>query len=323
MYDTPLSYPTPFALLDHPQAGVEIQANAMLTILRRSFIQPPRAWETVLLVLLLTPLFGRIFGWCRVRTGVVLLAFVLAGTFYRAFMAYHRFAVPLQFASLLIAFSLTWLGNTLDWYLHQKRRTAATRSMFQRFVSPEVVQQILERPETVRPGGQKTTLTVFFSDLAGFSTFSELLTPEQLVMLLNEYLGRMTQIIFKHGGTLDKFIGDAVMAFWNYPCPQKDHALRGCLCALEMRETIKSLREDWKKRQLPAIHARAGLNTAEAIVGFMGDEKTQMNFTCMGDGVNLASRLEGAIPQRRNSKSSIGIPSDKEFPEAPFPETCL
>ena len=104
----------------------------------------------------------------------------------------------------------------------------------------------------------------------------------------------MTDILFKHGGTLDKFIGDAVMGFWNYPQGQEDHAIRACKCALEMQRKITELQKDWAKRGLPKVSARAGMNTAQVVVGYMGSAKAQISFTCMGDGVNLASRLEGA-----------------------------
>ncbi|MDN5278258.1 MAG: adenylate cyclase [Clostridiales bacterium] len=104
----------------------------------------------------------------------------------------------------------------------------------------------------------------------------------------------MTDLLFEYGGTLDKFIGDAVMAFWNYPKEQHDHAVRACLCALAMQDKINELQIGWAKRGLPKVSARAGVNSADVVVGYMGSVKAQMNFTCMGDGVNLASRLEGA-----------------------------
>jgi len=184
--------------------------------------------------------------------------------------------------------------STLVSYVRQRSKAKATKQMFSKFVAADVVQYMLEHPELVKPGGEKVELTIFFSDVAGFTSISEALTPEQLVILLNEYLGAMTDILFEYGGTLDKFIGDAVMAFWNHPQKQEDHALRGCLCALAMQDKITELQLDWAKRGLPRVAARAGLNTAEVVVGYMGSDRAQMNFTCMGDGVNLAARLEGA-----------------------------
>jgi len=179
-------------------------------------------------------------------------------------------------------------------YVRQRARAQTTKDMFSRFVAADVVQYMLDNPEFVKPGGEKVELTIFFSDVAGFTSISEALTPEELVVLLNEYLGAMTDLLFEYGGTLDKFIGDAVMAFWNFPRKQEDHAVRGCLCALAMQRKITELQIGWAERGLPRVSARAGLNTANVVVGYMGSSKAQMNFTCMGDGVNLASRLEGA-----------------------------
>jgi adenylate cyclase len=195
---------------------------------------------------------------------------------------------------MLISYPAIWCLATLTNYLRQRARAQKTKNMFARFVSKDVVQYMLENPELVKPGGQKVELTIFFSDVAGFTSISEALSPEDLVVLLNEYLGAMTDLIFEYGGTLDKFIGDAVMAFWNYPKEQSDHAARACLCALAMQRKIDELQVDWAKRGLPRVAARAGLNSADVVVGYMGSIKAQMNFTCMGDGVNLASRLEGA-----------------------------
>ena len=142
-------------------------------------------------------------------------------------------------------------------------------------------------------GSEKKELSVIFTDLAGFTTISEKLEPEQLTELMNEYLDEMTRILFKFGGTLDKYIGDAIMGFWNHPRPQPDHAQRATECAMAMQVKLAELREKWLKRGLPKVEVRAGINAAVCMVGFIGSE-IQMNFTCLGDGVNLASRLEGA-----------------------------
>jgi adenylate cyclase len=195
---------------------------------------------------------------------------------------------------MLLSYPAIWGLSTLTNYIRQRTRAKDTKDMFSRFVAADVVQYMLENPELVKPGGQKVELTIFFSDVAGFTSISEALTPEELVVLLNEYLGAMTDLLFEYGGTLDKFIGDAVMAFWNYPKNQSDHALRACRCALAMQRKITELQKDWAKRGLPKVSARAGLNSADVVIGYMGSMKAQMNFTCMGDGVNLASRLEGA-----------------------------
>jgi len=222
------------------------------------------------------------------------MAAFVAGSFWYAYSSYHIARQMFNFSSLVISYPTIWALATLTNYLRQRARAQSTKEMFSRFVAADVVQYMLDNPELVRPGGDKVELTIFFSDVAGFTSISEALTPEELVVLLNEYLGAMTDLLFEYGGTLDKFIGDAVMAFWNFPRKQEDHAVRGCLCALAMQRKIHELQLGWAKRGLPKVSARAGLNTADVVVGYMGSQKAQMNFTCMGDGVNLASRLEGA-----------------------------
>jgi adenylate cyclase len=136
-------------------------------------------------------------------------------------------------------------------------------------------------------------MTVFFSDLAGFTTISESMTPRELVSVLNEYLTTMSEIIFRHGGVVDKYIGDAIMAFWNAPLEQPDHASLACLTALDQQDALRELQSRFAERKLPHIDFRVGINTGHMVVGNMGSA-ARMDYTVMGDAVNLASRLEGA-----------------------------
>jgi len=145
----------------------------------------------------------------------------------------------------------------------------------------------------LRLGGEKREMTVLFSDIRGFTTFSEQLDPQDLVSLLNEYLTCMTEVIYRYDGVLDKYMGDAIMAFWNSPVTQPDHARRACLTALDMTEELDRLRERWKSRGIPPLDMGVGLNTGPMSVGNMGSD-TRFDYTVMGDAVNLGSRLEGA-----------------------------
>ena len=156
-----------------------------------------------------------------------------------------------------------------------------------------MIELIEKDPEKyIRPGGEEKELTVLFSDIRGFTTISESLTPDELVLLLNEYFGKMTDIVFATDGTLDKYIGDAIMAFWGSPYPQADHAFRSCSCALQMVRGLAELNAKWKASGHPPISIGIGLNTGLVNVGNMGSA-TQALWTVMGDNVNLASRLEG------------------------------
>jgi len=293
-YPTPLTIKTPFSILKENLMGIEIHANALLNIIDRKFLRAAEQRTTLLLLVFGTILLGFLLDLLSPGIGAVLMLAGMTGVGWLAFHSYHAWGRMMIVSPCLVSFPVTWVATVLTNYFRQRAKANTTKAMFSRFVSKDVVQYMLENPDLVRPGGQKVEMTVFFSDVAGFTSISEALTPEELVVLLNEYLGTMTDILFKYGGTLDKFIGDAVMAFWNFPKSQPDHAIRACLCALEMQTTIDELQKGWAKRGLPRVAARCGLNTAHVVVGYMGSIKAQMNFTCMGDGVNLASRLEGA-----------------------------
>jgi adenylate cyclase len=157
-----------------------------------------------------------------------------------------------------------------------------------------LVRELIKHPEYLSlEWGEEHTMSVYFSDIAGFTTISEHLSAKQLVTLLNEYLTAMTDLVLEHGGVVDKYIGDAVMAFWGAPLASADHARRAVACAVAMRKRCAELRAGWKERFGHELHARAGVNTGLAVSGNMGS-KHKYNYTVMGDMVNLASRLEGA-----------------------------
>jgi adenylate cyclase len=150
----------------------------------------------------------------------------------------------------------------------------------------------MQNPEMLRLGGEEKELTAMFSDIRRFTALSESLSPTSLVEVLNEYLSEMTEVIVKHWGTLDKLIGDAMMAFGGALYPQDDHAVRACRAALEMHETLIDLQRRWGAQGRPRIDIGVGINTGCMVVGNMGS-KSRFNYTIMGDNVNLASRLEG------------------------------
>ncbi len=163
---------------------------------------------------------------------------------------------------------------------------------FAKYVPAELVRYLIQEGKEAVLGGEERTATVFFSDLADFTAISETLSPQKLVEHMSQYLGRMSDIIAAHQGTVDKYIGDAIMAFWNAPRPVPDHARQACLAALKCQEQLERLREQWEAHGLPRLHARIGISTGELIVGNMGTQN-RLNYTVLGDTVNLASRLEG------------------------------
>jgi adenylate cyclase len=174
--------------------------------------------------------------------------------------------------------------------LVEEREKRKVRGAFQQYLSPEVVRRLLQNPKLVQP--RKTEITVMFSDIRGFTTISEKLDAQELAQLLSQYLTSMTKIVFAHNGTLDKYIGDAVMAFWGAPFEEPGHAVNACYASIEMLERLAELQKVWESEGKPRIEIGVGLNTGVASVGNMGSE-LRYGYTAMGDSVNLAARLEG------------------------------
>ncbi|MBK9035382.1 MAG: CHASE2 domain-containing protein [Myxococcales bacterium] len=176
----------------------------------------------------------------------------------------------------------------------ERRNRRFVQEALGRYTSPALVKELIEHPEHLSlEWGERRGMSVYFSDIAGFTSFSENLSPEDLVALLNDYLTHMTDLVLEHGGVVDKYIGDAVMAFWGAPIPNQDHAAAAIRCAIAMRDRCAELRPGWRAKFGVDLFARAGLSSGDAVVGNMGS-RHKYNYTVMGDMVNLASRLEGA-----------------------------
>jgi adenylate cyclase len=210
-----------------------------------------------------------------------------AGIVYWAFLHgwWLNFIVPAGF-TLIPNVSLVALYRVL--FEEQEKRRV--RGAFQQYVSPEVIRRLLDDPERVKP--RKTEVTVLFSDIRGFTSISESLDAQELAHLLQAYLTEMTKIIFQHRGTLDKYIGDAVMAIWGAPFDEPNHAERSCLGAINMLSRLTELQADWRAQGKPVLDIGIGINTGVASVGNMGSS-LRYGYTAIGDAVNLASRLEG------------------------------
>ncbi len=189
------------------------------------------------------------------------------------------------------AFSIFMLV-TLYKYFSEERDKKMIRGAFQHYLNPAVISTLIENPSLLKLGGEKKTLTVFFSDVRGFTTISESLSPEKLTSVLNEYFTPMTKVVLDSNGLLDKYIGDAIMAVWGAPITLLDHADRALDASLEMLEILKILQAKWKADGLPHLDIGIGINTGEMVVGNMGSDQ-RFDYTVLGDSVNLGSRLEG------------------------------
>jgi adenylate cyclase len=196
----------------------------------------------------------------------------------------------LNLSAPLITGGFTLFSMVVYRVLTEEKEKRAIQRMFSNYVSKSIVDELIKDPKKLELGGEDKEITVLFSDIRGFTTLSEKLTPQELVAHLNEYLSAMTDIIFQYEGTLDKYVGDEIMAFWNAPVEQKDHAEMACRAALDMMNKLHELNSSWPERK--RLNIGIGLNTGIMVVGNMGS-KNRMDYTLMGDNVNLGARLEG------------------------------
>lgn len=282
--------------LDHVYPGVEIHANVADQILRSRYLYPVDPSLAPILDLALLLGLGLLLGvWLprlRALRGEA-LALGLAVAYLAGIQwAYDRHGWVLPALYPLLEILAVSFGVTVFKYATEERSRRQTREAFQRYVSPEVVNEILRDPGRLQLGGIKKDLTVLFSDIRGFTSISEGLTPEQVASILNEYLTPMTEIVFRNGGTLDKYIGDAVMAVFGAPLDQPDHPRRCARAALEMMRDLRGLQAGWAAQGLPRLDIGIGVNSGPMAVGNMGS-KMFFDYTVIGDNVNLASRLEG------------------------------
>ncbi len=194
---------------------------------------------------------------------------------------------------IITAIFITAAGGVIMNFRAETLRKKEITGLFGRFVSPAVVSALVENPALAHPGGREEICTIFFSDLAGFTSISEKLSPPMLLEVMNEYLESMSRTILEQSGTIDKYIGDAVMAFWNAPLSQPDHAVRACAAAIECERATRDMAKKYLEKYGVEIFTRFGLHTGPVVVGPIGSS-SRLDYTVLGDTVNLASRLEGA-----------------------------
>ena len=201
----------------------------------------------------------------------------------------QRFILPM--VTPLVMLFLGVVLPTLEQAVSQELEKRRVRSLFSRFISPQMVDQMMTTQD-LNSLNKRSDVSIIFSDIRGFTTLSEKLSPEDVVALLNPYLEAMSKVIYKHGGTVDKYEGDAIIAFFGEPIPFKDHAVRALRASLDMRVALDKLRKQWEKEGRPnQIEMGIGINSGEVFVGLLGSAE-RINYTIIGDNANLASRLQ-------------------------------
>jgi len=282
--------PTPMGG-DYP--GPEIYATMLDNLLAGDFLRdaPPIAvWLWVLMLALLAGVAAAAArsGWHSATAALVLIPLpTLAG------LAAWQSGYVLPVAGASAAVVLALLGGAVVNFVLEGRQKLFIKGAFKHYLSGEVIEKILRDPGSLKLGGERRELTIFFSDLQGFSSISEKLGPEDLTKLLNDYLTDMTDILLEEGGTLDKYEGDAIIAFWNAPLSQPDHALRAVRASVRCQRKLAERRAEFEQRTGAVLQMRIGLNTGPVVVGNMGS-RDRFDYTVLGDAANLASRLEGA-----------------------------
>jgi len=281
-------YPTPFS---ESAPGAEFHLNTLDNLLNGDPMTFAPLWQTVLAILAAVAL-TYVLLYFSPAVGAGLAAAALAGWFAAALWLFRR-GMIVEFVPPAVALLTSYLVLTVHRVLTEGAEKKAIKGLFGQFVSPEVVEQLAADPSKVKLGGEKRDMTVFFLDIAHFTNISEKMDPEALIQFLNKYLSRLSHVIHEHHGTIDKYIGDCIMAFWNAPLVNKDHRLDAVLAALECQQAIAELNKSLEPGmpEIPAV--RIGINSGFVTVGLTGSEK-KLQYTVIGDDVNLASRLEGA-----------------------------
>ena len=276
-------------------AGVEKNATVVENILRAQFLAtgiwtgPIEVGIVLGVGLMVSILLSRL----RALHGV--LCFVGIGGVY-ASVTQHMFVaehLSLPLVMPMFTMGLVFMGTTVLNFAVRDRQAREVRAMFASYVSPRIVQELMKSPSKATLGGDRRELTMLFADLVGFTSFSEKRSAEEVIRQLNEYLGAMTDVIFRWNGTLDKFVGDEIVVFWGAPLDQPDHVELAVQCALEMRARLGELQAQWKAEGRTVLDNGIGLNTGVAVVGNIGAEGKKMDYTMIGDQVNLAARFQG------------------------------
>jgi class 3 adenylate cyclase/CHASE2 domain-containing sensor protein len=297
--------PTPFGARE---AMLGVHVNVFNTIITQNFLDRIPQWANVVIMLVLGILVGILIPRFKALPGAGVIIALLAIFVVGAFAAFIKLGYWIDILGPVATLVMGYLTITIYDYVQKEKEKEFVQGAFGHYLDPQVIDQLVENPEQLgQLGGDQRVMTAFFSDVASFSTIAESLTPIELVELLNEYLSAMCDIIGDMGGTIDKFEGDAIIAFYGAPLKTDDHAVKSVLAAVDMQAKIIELRDNWEEtgkmvelRQMWAeqgrgdfFRVRMGINTGEMVVGNLGSN-TRVDYTIMGDSVNLAARLEGA-----------------------------
>ncbi|OQY27505.1 MAG: hypothetical protein B6244_10350 [Candidatus Cloacimonetes bacterium 4572_55] len=286
-------FPSPFSTELDLMPGVEIHANALHTLLNQDYIYRQTVFKKAVMIIMLTVLAFLMTSYLKPFAGFIFINVEIGLLIILSIYLFSYFNYLIYLVSPILSISFCFVGNVMFQYSRELEQKRLIKHAFKHYLDKNVVEHLIHHPELLQLGGEERHMTVLFSDIEGFTSVSEKLTPSELVELLNEYLTEMTEIILNHKGIIDKYEGDAIMAEFGAPIHYEDHAYQACLAALDMEKRLRELRLKWRREGKPELKARIGVNTGAMVVGNMGSRNV-FNYTVMGDSVNVGSRLEGA-----------------------------
>ncbi|MGE5545111.1 MAG: CHASE2 domain-containing protein [Bacillota bacterium] len=279
-----------------PAMGVEIHASFVKTFLEQAYFQKVPLWGNLIWMVIIWALtIGLVFKKGPL-VGFLVAILVVIGVVGISYGLWSTQRWWIDCAGPAVLSLATYTGVTAQNYLVAEMERKRTRALFSRYVSPAVVEELINHPELVELGGKRQEVTILFSDIRGFTSFSEAQPPEKVVGRLNEYLSAMTAAIFKYGGMIDKYMGDGIMAVFGAPVYQPDHAWQAIAASQEMRRQLVTLNRGWESRGEPLFDIGIGLSTGPVVVGNVGSSE-RTDYTVIGEDVNLASRLESLNKQ--------------------------
>ncbi len=295
---------------DNQMYGVEIHANVIQSILERNFIIRQPVWSVFLVMFGLSlSSFAFTSGLKSIKVRFSALIDILGIAILIAqIVIFYSLSIKLFIArnylmemmGPFLAIVMSYVGSIVFNYVSERKQKVMIKNMFSHYVNREVVDEMIEHPEKLRLTGDRREMTVMFTDIENFTSLAEKMKAEELVAILNEYLNEMTTIVFDNSGTVDKYEGDAIVAFWGAPILHNNHALLACRAAVEMQKALVPIRERWQEAGRKPINVRIGINTGEMIVGNIGGSG-KFEYTVIGDSVNLGARLESANKQYKTN----------------------
>ena len=291
--------PTARSIGDHnatPLADISpncyIHANVYDQIISGKYIQPAPTSAQMIFLLVMALIISIAAILLKLRWSFPIGLLFIAGYIFFAYSTFTNTGVSYHLVEPLAALFFCYASTMSYNAATEGRQKAQIKGMFEKYVDKAVVQQIIDDPSLVKLGGEEREITTLFADIEGFTHMAEQMGPQNTVAMLNSYLTEMSAIITENNGTIDKYIGDAIMSFWGAPLSDADHAFNACAAAINMQRKLTALHTKWIHYGRPVVNQRIGINTGRAVVGNMGAEM-RLNYTAIGDPVNLASRLEG------------------------------